>query len=136
MQFRQRLADTGAMTGIRPAHPQAVEEGDDRRGPAGDAAEHAALPVLHRLRTIDTARGEMLHQCDEERQIGFRDTLLVEREDEISRARVHQEIGVLDTFRDALVGQQLSELVAGEEAREVVGGDVGVDGHLAAHSAA
>src|SRR5262249_56206275 len=51
MQLRERLADRGAMVRARPANPHAVEEGDDRGGPAGETAEHFAMAVLDRLRT-------------------------------------------------------------------------------------
>ena len=63
MQARQRLAHRRAMTGVRPADPQSVEKGDDRRRPAGEFAEHPALAVLHRLRAGDAARREMFHQA-------------------------------------------------------------------------
>jgi len=38
VQFRQRLADGGAVLGARPAHPHPREKGDERRRPAGKAA--------------------------------------------------------------------------------------------------
>ena len=54
--------------------------------------------------------------AEEERQVACGDALLVERQDEIAGAGVDQEIGILDALGDALVGQQLAEVVAGEKA--------------------
>ena len=62
MQPRERLADRGAVAGTGTADPQPVEKSHDRRRPAGDFAEHAALLVFHRLRTGNAARRQMLHQ--------------------------------------------------------------------------
>ena len=107
------------MRGGRPPDPHAVEEGDDRGRPARDLAEHLAGAVLDRLRAGDAARVQVLHQAEKERQVVGGDALLVERQDEIAAAGVDQEVGVLDALGDALVGQQLAEIVAGEEAREV-----------------
>ena len=42
---------------------------------------------------------------------------------------VQQEIGVLDPFGNALVGQQGADIVAGEELLEFLVGDIGIDGH-------
>ena len=42
---------------------------------------------------------------------------------------MQQEVGVLDALGDALVGQQLAEIVTAEEFRKLVGGNVGVDRH-------
>ena len=71
----------------------------------------------------------MLHESEEERQIAARHALLVERQDEGALGRVHDVVGVLDAFGDALVGQELAQPVAGDEGREVLVRDFGVDGH-------
>ena len=42
---------------------------------------------------------------------------------------MQQEVGILDALGDALVGQQLAEIVTAEEFRKLVGGNVGVDRH-------
>ena len=81
---RQRLADLAAMDGLRPAQPEAVEKGDDRRGAAAQAAERLAVLRPDRLRADDAARGEMLHQADEERQVALLHPLLVEGKDELA----------------------------------------------------
>ena len=43
MHLRQRLADAGAMHGVRPPRPHAFEEIDDRRRPPGKPAETSPL---------------------------------------------------------------------------------------------
>src|SRR6202011_3537843 len=53
----------------------------------------------------------------------------IQRQDEVSRTGVQQEIGILDALGDALVGQQFADLVTGKELRKLVGGDVGIDRH-------
>ena len=75
------------------------------------------------------AAGQMLHQAEEERQVLGRHPLLVEGQDVVPGRGVDQEVRVLDPLRDALVGQQLAELVAGEKAGQFLRGDVGIDGH-------
>ena len=89
---RQRLADLAAMTGLRPANPQAVEKGDDRGGAAGEAPERLAVARAHRLRAGDAARGQMLHQADEERQVVLVHPLFIERQDELAGFGVQQEL--------------------------------------------
>ena len=93
-------------------------------------AERFAVAVLHGLWAGDAPRREMLHQRQEERNVADRHALLVEREDVVALPGVNQEVRVFDAFGDALIGQQLAKLVAGEEFREVFRCDVGVDGHL------
>jgi len=79
----------------------------------------------------DAARGEVSHQAEKKRQVAFGDALLVQRQDEISGRGVEQEIGILHALGDALVGQQLADVVSLQEIRKLVGGDVGVDRHVA-----
>ena len=68
-------------------------------------------------------------EAEEERQVLARDAALVEREDEGPARGVHDVVGVLDALGDALVGEQLAQPVAGDEGRELLVGDFGVDGH-------
>ena len=42
---------------------------------------------------------------------------------------MQQEVGILDALGDALVGQQFADVVAFQEFRKLVGGDVGVNRH-------
>ncbi len=65
--------------------------------------------------------GQMLHQPEEERQVALGDALFVQREDEIAGVGVHEEIGILHALGDALVGEQLADVVAGEKFGEIVG---------------
>ena len=124
------------MAGARAADPHAVEERHDRGRPPGEPAEHPAVAILDRLRAIEPARGEMFHQSEEERQVVGSDPLLIERQDEIAAIGVQQEVRVLDAFGNALVRQQLAELVAGEAGSQILGRDVRVDGHAAYPAAA
>ena len=71
----------------------------------------------------------MRHQAEKERQVAFGDALLVQRQDEVSRRGVQQEVGILDALGDALVGQQFADVVMLKEFRKLVGGDVGVNRH-------
>ena len=71
----------------------------------------------------------MVHQAEEERQVGLVDALLVDGQDELTLLGVQQIVGVLDALGDALVGQQLADVVAGDEVSQLVVGNFGVDGH-------
>ena len=71
----------------------------------------------------------MRHQRQEVRQVVHRHALFIEREDERALAGMQQEVGILDALGDALVGEQLADVVACQELREVFGGDVGVNRH-------
>src|ERR1019366_8413616 len=129
MQLRQRLSDRGAMRSVRLARPHPFEEIDDRRGPAGERTQRFAAAHLHRLRTDDAVAGEMRHQAEKERQVVFRDALFIQREEEVSSGGMQQEVGILDALGDALVGQQLADVVMAQKLRKLVGGDVGVNRH-------
>ena len=63
------------------ARPQAVQEGRDGGGLAGQRAQRIAVAAVDRPRAVDAARGEMIHQAEEERQVLRIDALLVEREE-------------------------------------------------------
>ena len=71
----------------------------------------------------------MLHQRQKKRQVALGDAPLVERQDEIAAAGVDEKIRILDAFGDALVGQQLADVVTGEERPEVFRRDIGIDRH-------
>ena len=98
-------------------------------GRPGQLAVDLALAIPRRLRTTHAALGQMRHQRQEVRQIIHRHALFIEREDERALAGMQQEVGILDALGDALVGEQLADVVAFEELREVFGGDVGVNRH-------
>src|SRR5450432_1972818 len=71
----------------------------------------------------------MRHQAEKKRQLVFGDALFIQCQDEIAGRGVQQEVGILDAFGDALVGQQFADLVKIQKFRKLVGGDVGVDRH-------
>ncbi len=114
---------------MRAAQPNAFEKRNDRRRPARKLAEGVALAILHRLRAIDAARGEMLHQADEKGQVGGGNAFFVERQDEIAALGVQQIIGVLDALGNALEGHHGAEIVAHEKFFEFLLVDMGIDGH-------
>src|SRR3984893_16861556 len=129
MHSRQRPPDADAVRGAGLAWPDAFQKIDDRRRPAGQRTQRFTVAVLHRLRTIDAARGQMRHQAEKERQVAFRDALFIQRQDEMAGGGVQQEVGILDALGDALVGQQLADVVMGQKSRQLLGGDVGVNRH-------
>ena len=70
MQARQRLADRRAMAGVgrrihMPSRKVTIAAGRPASLPSMSPA------VLHRLRTGEAARRQMLHQREEERQVAF-----------------------------------------------------------------
>ena len=129
MQPRHGLAHGPAMARLRTPDPHALEEGDERGGLARQLAQHAAVGIAHRRRAVDARLRQMLHQAEEERQIGRRHPLLVEGQEERALLGVHQIVGVLDALGDALVGQQRAQIVAGDELSQIVVGDFGVNRH-------
>src|SRR5437588_354381 len=135
MQPCQRFADCRTVARARASDPHAVEKSNDRSGAAGEHSEHLVATVLDRLWAIDPATGQMLHKAKKERQVVGRDPSLIQRQNEIAAAGVHEEIGVLDSFRNALIGKELANVVASEEIGKILGGHVGVDGHRASYSA-
>ena len=99
------------------------------------AGRPASVPSASPLRVV-TGCGQLMpcpcqmrHQAEEERQIVQCDALFIQREKEISGRRVQQEIGILDAFGDALVGQQFADVVTLKEIRKLFGGDVGIHRH-------
>src|SRR4051794_13148979 len=71
----------------------------------------------------------MLHQVEEERQVVLPHPLLVEGEDVGAGGGVQEEVGILDALGNALVGEQSSDLVGGQEGDQRLVGYLGVDGH-------
>ncbi len=71
----------------------------------------------------------MVHEVEEERQVGRCDAALVERQDVTAALGAQQEVGVLDALGDALARDHLAQRVIGKERAELVVGNVGIDGH-------
>src|SRR5260370_14217006 len=72
----------------------------------------------------------MLHQSEKKRQVLRRHVTFVEGEDEIAAAGVDEEVRVLHTFRDALIGEQLPDVVIGEKRPKLLRHHIGVNGHV------
>jgi hypothetical protein len=77
----------------------------------------------------------MIHEPEEEGQIGGFHALFVEGEDELPRFGFEHEVGVLHALCDAAIGDQPADVVIRQEAGEGLVVDVGVDGHQTASSA-
>src|SRR5260221_4393513 len=135
MQAGQCIADRRAMFRPRPANAEAGEEGDDRRGRAGEQVQDLALLVVDGEEAAQALAGEMLHQPEEERQVRRINAFLVERQDELALLGDHQVVRILDALGDALQRLHRTEVVAGHEGVEFLVGDFGVDGQ-AGYSAA
>ena len=130
MEPSERLAERGAMLDARPPHPQAFEEGDERRRPTGKLFQRVAVAVADGEGAGDAARREMLHQRQEVRQVFRANALLVQRQDVAAALGVDQIVGVLHALGDALERGQRADGVACDEGFQLFVGDVGIDGHL------
>lgn len=106
-----------------------VEKGHQHGGATGKLPQGLSGAVLDRLRAVDAACRQMVHQAEEKRQVVHRDPLLIQRENEEAGFRVQQVIGVLDPLGNPLAGQQRAELVICNEPLELGRGDFGVNGH-------
>ena len=95
------------------------------------ASRRSATPVagVHRQRAGQVVARQMLHQAQEERQVGGVDPLLVDGQDEAAALGQEAEVGVLDPLGDALERNRRPQLVVGEEGVQVGSGDRRVDRH-------
>src|SRR5262249_3763930 len=125
-----------AVRSARSTNPHAVEESDDGRGTLGEVAQGLASAVLDRLRTGESARRQVFHKVEKERQIRGGDALLIQRQNKVAAARMEQKIGVLDALGDPLIGQQIADVVVRKEFLQVLRDNVGIDRHRASYSAA
>ena len=58
------------------------------------------------------------------------DALFIKRDDEGAAIGLKVEIGILHPFGDALEGQRRADLVAGEQALQLLEPDIGIDRHI------
>src|SRR5437762_2937686 len=72
----------------------------------------------------------MLEQVDEEWQVGLLHPLLVERQDEPVGSGFDEVITILYPLGNALCGEQLADVVAGEKLGDLINGHMGIDGQL------
>ena len=75
------------MGGLDPSRRDSLEKADDRCRAAAQATQDLAVPPVHRCGAGDPLAREMVHQAEEERQIGRVNPPLVQREDEAPAAR-------------------------------------------------
>jgi hypothetical protein len=69
------------------------------------------------------------HETQEEGEVVPVDPLLVEGQEIGTPRGVQHVVGVFDTLRDPLEGEEFADVVMGEERDEFFLGDVGVDCH-------
>src|SRR5262249_43657159 len=100
-------------------------------GLAGERAQGVAVAAVDRPRAVDAARGEMVHQAEEERQVRRVHALLVEREEERTARRGQQVVGILHALGDALEGFGFADVVFGKKGFEFRVADFGIDRHQA-----
>ena len=129
VQVSEHAAHGSAVVGARPAHPDAAEEGDNRRRPAGKAPECVAGAIVHGQRAGDAAAGKMLHEAEEERQVDGRHPLLVEGQYVLALLGDEQVVGILDALGDALQRNHAAEVVALHEGIELLVGKIGIYRH-------
>ncbi len=72
----------------------------------------------------------MLHQSQKEWQIGFANTLLIQRQDKTATIRLQMEVGILHALRNALEAAGAADVVTGEKFLQILKGNVGIDGHV------
>src|SRR5262249_29779983 len=116
---------------IRLTGPDAFEKADDRRRTAGERAQGLAALVFHRLWAAEAAGSQVRHQAEKERQGAFWDPFFVQRQGGKARRRVPTGSGIFDALGDALVGQQFTKFVILQKFCKLIGGDVGVNRHVA-----
>jgi hypothetical protein len=71
----------------------------------------------------------MVEQREEKRQVGGIDALFVQGQDEGTALGAQQVVGILDSLGDAFARDRLAKRIVGEEAPQLVIGNVGVDSH-------
>ena len=69
----------------------------------------------------------MLHEAEEEGQIGFLHALFIKRENQRVLGGMQQEIGVFDAFGNALVGGEAADVILREEIPQIIFGDVRIN---------
>ena len=129
MQRGERGTQRAAAGGIDAPRRMPVEKAHDRRGLAAERLQASSLAVVDGHRAGDGARREMVHEAEKERQVGRVDAFLVDREDVAAGGGLEAIVRVLDPFGDRLQGHELADVVAGQEGREGVIGNRGIDRH-------
>src|SRR3546814_4592339 len=81
MHARHGAAERSAVEGLDAPRPEPFQKGYQRRRAAAELAQRLAVTAVQRHRTAYAAPGQMLHQAEEEGQVGGRHALLVERQD-------------------------------------------------------
>jgi hypothetical protein len=122
----EQRADRGALRGRREQHALAGEPLHHRRRLFLQRRQRAAVVQVQRRRAGNLALRQVLHQAEEERQVGGIEPL-EQRQHETTVHRVDVVIGVLDAFADALEAEQLGQRVLAQELDELGVRDFGED---------
>ena len=72
----------------------------------------------------------MIEQPKEERQVVGLDPPFVHGQDESPLRRFEQPVRIRDPFRNALERNQPTDIVMSDQLREILGTQMGIDGHL------
>ena len=88
-----------------------------------------ALAVGNRLRHRQALARQMRHQRQEPWQVAGIDALFIQRQEEPPARRLDEIIAVLDALGDALETGRHAELITGEKAGKVGGGNLRIDRH-------
>ena len=129
MELRQGGAQFGRMIGRNLPRPHPGQERHDGGGTAAKPAQGLAVTAADRRRTRDTGFGQMVHEAEEKRQIISIHPFFIEGQDEVTVGGGEGEIGILDSFGDAFVGQHLADVVFGGESDQFLVADFSINGH-------
>ncbi len=129
MQRRQRRTHRAAMLRPHAARPDTGQERRDRGVPPAQMPQRHTVAPMHRQRTHDAALCQVLHQAEKPRQVRRVHALLVQRQDEIATRGAEREIAVLHALRDAAERHHAADVVIGQEFRQRLVGDLGINRH-------
>ena len=129
MHVRQNGADLCAMCGLGPPERQAVQKGQQGRGPPIDGHRLRTVLPADRHRAGNAFCRQMLKQPQEERQILRMDPFFIQCQDEAAPLCGQQKVGILHTLGDALEARRLADIVILQQRLQVFKGDFGINGH-------
>jgi hypothetical protein len=99
-----------------------------RGRPAVERDQIAAVAVARRHRAGKAARGQMVHQAEEERQV-INVEALEQRQHPAAVGGVDEVVGVFHTFADSLEADQLTNRVLMQKLAQLAMRDLGENGH-------
>jgi hypothetical protein len=115
MHFCHGAANLTAMDGLWLAQPRAIEKRNHCSGPACQLSQALAITAWDGQWTAQPVLRQMIHQSQKKRQISRSHALFIKRENVEAGGGLEQEVRVFDTFRNALAGQQSTNIIFGQE---------------------